>query len=138
MHADQQIRYISPRAIRSSGNPIRFQETQHTVRCRGLAVDAVAIDPLPSFLPPTFSPPQRHAMTELEAILTRLSDTVLEHFRDETHPSTFHSMQTNVLESFPVNFATMHPQSFSDTAWVDLNELKEWQNIPRLIFRKQL
>ncbi|KAJ6622395.1 hypothetical protein B0H10DRAFT_2013793 [Mycena sp. CBHHK59/15] len=50
-------------------------------------------------------------MAELEALLTRLPDTVLEQFRDE---------------SFPTNFRTKHPQLFSDTAWVDLDDLKEW------------
>ncbi|KAJ7846694.1 hypothetical protein B0H14DRAFT_2583954 [Mycena olivaceomarginata] len=113
---------IGNTVLKSSGNPTQFRETQHTARPLWL----VAIDPLPSFLLPTFSPLQHHAMVELEAILMRLPDTVLEHFRDEAHPSTFHSMQANVLELFLTNFTTKHPQSFSDTAWVNLDDLKEW------------
>ncbi|KAJ7306256.1 hypothetical protein DFH08DRAFT_944850 [Mycena albidolilacea] len=42
-------------------------------------------------------------MAELEALLMRLPDT-----------------------SFPTNFRTKHPQLFSDTAWVDIDDLKEW------------
>ncbi|KAJ6597858.1 hypothetical protein B0H10DRAFT_1959723 [Mycena sp. CBHHK59/15] len=47
-------------------------------------------------------------MAELEALLTRLPDTA------------------ENLQSFPTNFRTKHPQLFSDTAWVDLDDLKEW------------
>ncbi|KAJ7346148.1 hypothetical protein DFH08DRAFT_809984 [Mycena albidolilacea] len=65
-------------------------------------------------------------MAELEVILTCLPNTVLEQFWDEAHSSTFHSMQTNVLQPFPTNFTTKHPQSLSDTAWVDPDDLKEW------------
>ncbi|KAJ7883173.1 hypothetical protein B0H14DRAFT_2702312 [Mycena olivaceomarginata] len=50
-------------------------------------------------------------MAELEALLMRLPDTVLEQFRDE---------------SFSTNFRAKHPQLFSDTAWVDIEDLKKW------------
>jgi hypothetical protein len=40
---------------------------------------------------------------------------VLEQFQDEAHPSTFYLMQANVLQLFPTNFTTKHPQWFSDT-----------------------
>jgi hypothetical protein len=58
--------------------------------------------------------------------LTRLPDTVLEQFRDEARPLTFHSMQADVLQSFPTNFRIKHPQLLSDAAWVDLDDLQEW------------
>ena len=35
-------------------------------------------------------------------------------------------MQAENLQSFPTNFRTKHPQLFSDTSWVDLDDLKEW------------
>ncbi|KAJ7850393.1 hypothetical protein B0H14DRAFT_3665113 [Mycena olivaceomarginata] len=56
-----------------------LQEIRHNSRkpdtplgYRGLAVNAGTIGPLPSFLPPTFSPLRHHTMAGLEALLTRL------------------------------------------------------------------
>jgi hypothetical protein len=35
-------------------------------------------------------------------------------------------MQADVWQSFPTNFRIKHLQLFSDTAWVNLDDLKEW------------
>ncbi|KAJ7323589.1 hypothetical protein DFH08DRAFT_817626 [Mycena albidolilacea] len=94
-------------AIQSSGNPTK---PDTSLGYCGLAVNAVTVDPLCRFLPPTFSPPQRHATAELEVLLTHLPDTVLEQFQDEAHPLTFHSMQADVQQSLPANLRTKHPQ----------------------------
>ncbi|KAJ7239849.1 hypothetical protein C8J57DRAFT_1527894 [Mycena rebaudengoi] len=65
-------------------------------------------------------------MAELAALLTRLPDTVLEQFCDAACPLTFYSMQADVPQSFTANFRTKNAQLFSDTAWVDLDDLQAW------------
>ncbi|KAJ7291907.1 hypothetical protein C8J57DRAFT_1492383 [Mycena rebaudengoi] len=50
-------------------------------------------------------------MAELAALLTRLPDTVLEQFCDAL---------------FTANFRTKNAQLFSDTPWVDLDDLQAW------------
>ncbi|KAJ6613715.1 hypothetical protein B0H10DRAFT_2436309 [Mycena sp. CBHHK59/15] len=50
-------------------------------------------------------------MAELAALLMRLPDTVLEQFCDA---------------SFTTNFRTKNAQLFSNTAWVDLDDLQAW------------
>jgi hypothetical protein len=78
------------------------------------------------FFLPIFSPLQYRAMAELAALLTRLPDTVLEQFCDAAHPLTFHSMPADVPQSFTANFRTKNAQLFSNTAWVDLDDLQTW------------
>ncbi|KAJ7210833.1 hypothetical protein GGX14DRAFT_565428 [Mycena pura] len=50
-------------------------------------------------------------MAELAALLTRLPDRFLDQFRDA---------------SFTANFRTKNAQLFSDTTWVDLDDLRAW------------
>ncbi|KAJ7241793.1 hypothetical protein C8J57DRAFT_1526589 [Mycena rebaudengoi] len=65
-------------------------------------------------------------MAELAALLTRFPDTVLEQFCDAACPLTFYSIQADVPQSFTANFRTKNAQLFSDTAWVDLDDLQAW------------
>ncbi|KAJ7277135.1 hypothetical protein C8J57DRAFT_1222887 [Mycena rebaudengoi] len=65
-------------------------------------------------------------MEELAALLTRLPNTVLGQFCDAARPLTFHLMQADVPQSFTANFKTKNVQLFSDTAWVDLDDLQAW------------
>ncbi|KAJ7235406.1 hypothetical protein C8J57DRAFT_1248504 [Mycena rebaudengoi] len=39
---------------------------------------------------------------------------------------TFHSMQADVPQSFTTKSGTKNAQLFSDTAWVDLDDLQGW------------
>jgi hypothetical protein len=65
-------------------------------------------------------------MAKLAVLLTRLPDTVLEHFCDVARPLTFNSMQADFPESFTANFRTENAQLFSDAAWVVLDDLQAW------------
>ncbi|KAJ6617263.1 hypothetical protein B0H10DRAFT_1948500 [Mycena sp. CBHHK59/15] len=78
------------------------------------------------FFLPTFSLLQRRAMAELAALLMCLPDTVLEQFCDVARPLTFRSMQADVPQSFTTNFRTKNAKLFSDTTWVDLDDLQAW------------
>ncbi|KAJ7208667.1 hypothetical protein GGX14DRAFT_395817 [Mycena pura] len=129
---DQQIRHISLHGTQFSAEPTHSSRNPttsgHPTRgYRSLALDAVTVDPALFFLP-TFSPPQRRAMAELAALLTRLPDTVLNQFRDAARPRpfTFHSTPADVSQSFTANFRTKNAQLFFDTAWVDLDDLRAW------------
>jgi hypothetical protein len=61
-------------------------------------------------------------MVELEG----LPDTFLQLFWDEARSSTFNSMQAYNRSDFPQTLRTKHPQLFSDTPRVDLDDLREW------------
>jgi hypothetical protein len=75
------------------------------------------------FFLPIFLLMHRRAIAELTALLTRLPDMVLEQFCDAARPLTFHSMQADVPQSFTAKFRIKKAQLFSDTAWVDLDDL---------------
>ncbi|KAJ7762083.1 hypothetical protein B0H16DRAFT_1455708 [Mycena metata] len=110
------------------------QKIRHLVQkarhVRGLAWDRVTVDAAPTspasaHIPA--APTPRPAMTALEALLTRLPDTVLEQFRDAARSSMFHLMHSDIMsQSFPANFRRNNTQLFSGTSWVGLDDLLAW------------
>ncbi|KAJ7239883.1 hypothetical protein C8J57DRAFT_1245699 [Mycena rebaudengoi] len=128
LRAQKKCYSISSNPTHSSGNPTQHQGTQHAhsaiVAWHWMALLLIWYPAL--FLLPRFSPPQRRAMAELAALLTRLPNTVLEQFCDAARPLTFHLMQADVPQLFTTNFRTKNAQLFSDTAWVDLDDLQAW------------